>query len=127
MLFYQRDSLMNSDVIPEISFKNYLFMIFSYLPMCLNTYIAAFIYIDRFYSSGISPTDFNIHKVILVSVLLASKFHEDQSPDNHFFAYVGGIHLKELNLIESDFLNSIDYKLHIEESFFEEYKSHVTL
>jgi hypothetical protein len=33
---------------------------------------------------------------------------------NNFVAFVGGVHLKELNLLESEFLNYIDWNLWVE-------------
>lgn len=123
ILWLQRDSSLNAIQLPNISLDTYLLIILSNSPISRNTFIGALIYTDRFFSTGVSPTEYNIHRVILVSVLLASKFLEDKSPSNHFFSRVGGIDVWELNFIEAEFLDRIGYDLFIEESFFQEYSS----
>lgn len=60
-------------------------------------------------------------RLILASVLLTSKFYNDVFYGNHFVAYVGGVHLKEINLLESEFLNYIDWKLWVEPAEFDFY------
>jgi hypothetical protein len=52
-----------------------------------------------------------VFRLILTAVLLTSKFYNDVFYGNHFVAYVGGIHLQEMNLLESEFLNYIDWHL----------------
>lgn len=54
-------------------------------------------------------------------MLLTSKFYNDVFYGNHFVAYVGGIHLQEMNLLESEFLNYIDWKLWVETAEYEFY------
>jgi hypothetical protein len=53
--------------------------------------------------------------------LLTSKFYNDVFYGNHFVAYVGGVHLQEMNLLESEFLNYIDWKLWVEPAEFDFY------
>lgn len=61
------------------------------------------------------------YRLILTSVLLTSKFYNDVFYGNHFVAYVGGVHLQEINLLESEFLNYIDWKLWVEPSEYDFY------
>lgn len=51
---------------------------------------------------------------MLTSVMLAAKFFDDKYYNNKYFALIGGIKLKELNLLEKVFLNSLDYWLFVE-------------
>lgn len=40
---------------------------------------------------------------------------------NHFIAYVGGIQLGEMNLLESEFLNYIDWKIWVDSAEYDFY------
>ena len=46
--------------------------------------------------------------------MVASKFYNDVFYGNHFIAYVGGVSLQELNLLESHFLELIDWRVWVE-------------
>lgn len=45
------------------------------------------------------------YRLILASVLITSKFYNDIFYGNHFVAYVGGVSLDEMNLLELEFLS----------------------
>ena len=60
--------------------------------------------------------------MILISLVIASKFLEDYYFSNKDYAFVGGVDLKELNLIEIEFLLLIDYKLFVSNEVFFNYK-----
>ena len=46
--------------------------------------------------------------------MLVSKFYNDIFYGNHFVAYIGGVHLSEMNLLECEFLSILDWKLWVE-------------
>jgi hypothetical protein len=50
----------------------------------------------------------------LTAVLLASKFYNDIFYGNHFIAYIGGVHLKELNMLELEFLRYVNWKIWVD-------------
>lgn len=54
------------------------------------------------------------YRLILTAVLLASKFFNDVFFGNHFVAYVGGIHLQELNQLEVEFVRLLGWKLWVD-------------
>ena len=54
------------------------------------------------------------YRLILASVLITSKFYNDIFYGNHFVAYVGGVQLEEMNLLEVEFLNYIDWCLWVD-------------
>ena len=45
---------------------------------------------------------------------MKSKFYNDVFYGNHFVAYVGGVCLQELNLLESTFLELVDWRVWVE-------------
>ena len=54
-------------------------------------------------------------------MLLTSKFYNDVFYGNHFVAYVGGVQLSEMNSLEAEFLNLIDWRLWMETSEYDFY------
>jgi hypothetical protein len=57
----------------------------------------------------------------LTASLLASKFYNDVFYGNHFVAYIGGVHQEEMNLLETEFLKFVDWRLWVEPAEFEFY------
>jgi len=60
--------------------------------------------------------------VILTAVLLAAKFFDDFYYSNEYFARIGGISNKEINVLEIEFLNAINFSLHVEPMMFFRYR-----
>ena len=63
---------------------------------------------------------YNIHKILLISVVITHKFWEDESYTNKILAKIGGISLKELNSLEVEFLKGIEWELYKAETELEE-------
>jgi hypothetical protein len=53
--------------------------------------------------------------------LVTSKFYNDVFYGNHFVAYIGGVHLEEMNLLEVEFLKFIDWKVWVSAEEYEFY------
>ena len=51
------------------------------------------------------------YRLILSAVLLTSKFYNDVFYGNHFLAFVGGISLQEMNLLEAEFLKLVNWAI----------------
>lgn len=60
-------------------------------------------------------TIYNIHRLLITSIMLAVKFHEDFYYSNSFYAKVGGLPLPELNHLEVQFLLFINFELTVVE------------
>lgn len=58
---------------------------------------------------------------------VAVKFFEDTYYTNAYYAKVGGLPLKELNILEEEFLHLIDYRLHVSSEHFLQYKEKLEL
>lgn len=54
-------------------------------------------------------------------MLITSKFYNDIFYGNHFVAYVGGVQLGEMNLLELEFLQCIDWSLFVDASEYDFY------
>jgi hypothetical protein len=72
--------------------------------------IGAIIYLERL---NICVNKYNIHKLLLISLLLSSKFLEDIIFNNKYWARCGGVSLKTINRLEKIFLIKIKNNLYI--------------
>jgi len=78
-------------------------------PLCdtgIITIGVALIYIKR---TGLLLDKYNIHRILLLSSLVANKFCQDDPVRNDFFARVGGISLKNINKLEKKFCEELKY------------------
>jgi hypothetical protein len=50
----------------------------------------------------------------MTSMLCAIKYQDDEYYKNEFYAKVGGIPLVELNILELEFLNLLEYRMYVD-------------
>jgi len=64
---------------PSISIRSYLERIFEYANCSYSCYIVAYIYLDRFVKKQpfLPINSFNVHRLIITSVLVSAKFMDD--------------------------------------------------
>jgi len=107
------DLCFRSAEVPDISVKAYLARIVKYLPNTTDDcLLVALMYVQRMTTSrsrSISLNRWTVHRLLLASILIATKYMEDEHMNNETFAIVGGISLSELNGLERVFLTHIDY------------------
>lgn len=63
--------------------------------------------------------------MLLVSILIAVKIHEDVYYDNETFAMAGGVPLKQLNELEWHFLKTLEFRAFIPHEEFNDYKTKI--
>ena len=115
-----------SKKIPSISIQNFLERLTKYSKMENNTLILILIYIDRFCDiNKVRLNYFNIHKLIIASMLIAIKYNEDDYYNNTFYAKIGGVKKSEIDVLEYQFLILIDFKLYVSEELFEKYSDYI--
>eukprot|EP01059_Diplonema_ambulator_P005238 TRINITY_DN14998_c0_g1_i1.p2 TRINITY_DN14998_c0_g1~~TRINITY_DN14998_c0_g1_i1.p2 ORF type:complete len:166 (+),score=65.20 TRINITY_DN14998_c0_g1_i1:51-548(+) len=81
--------------------------------------VMSLILIDRAVGRGLIVTSYSVHRVLISSLVVATKMHCDQVYSNSHYAKVSGISRQELNRLEVAFLNDIDFETHISEDAFE--------
>jgi len=59
---------------------------------------------------------------MLVAMILATKYLDDKRQKTYVFAKIGEISTKELNLLEAEFLENIDYNLYVHPFLFYRYR-----
>ncbi|KAJ7950885.1 Cyclin [Quillaja saponaria] len=67
----------------------------------------------------------NVHRLLITTIMVASKYVEDMNYRNSYFARVGGLTTKELNNLELEFLFLMGFKLHVNVSVFQSYCCHL--
>lgn len=100
---------------PAISITDYILRISKYSGCSDQCFIIFLIYIDRLISKRkITVDKCNIHRIVLISILMAVKYFDDHYFDNVHYATLGGIPLLELNELEIEycFLSDFQYVYH---------------
>lgn len=115
-------SILYSVKVPKISLQEYISRIYKYCSIEKSTIILSLIYIDRFCNmNNFQLSNFNIHKILFISTLIAIKYNEDEIYSNDYYAQVAGLPLNEINLMEKTFLKFLDYKLFVSDEEFQQY------
>ena len=122
----QSKMIFSSSIIPKISILEYLNRIVNYTKIEDSTLITSIIYLDSVTQNGIYLTDYNIHTLLLICILIAIKMNEDDIYTNDYYAEVAGISLKKLNKIEHEFLNMNKFKLFVDKDIFEQYQRYLS-
>ncbi|KAL6007825.1 Cyclin-U2-1 [Asimina triloba] len=112
---------------PDMTIQSFLERISHYTRAAAPVFVVAYVYIDRL--CQLHP-DFrilprNVHRLLITTTMVASKFVEDMNYRNSYFAKVGGLSTAEMNRLEVDFLFLMGFKLHVNVSVFESYISHL--
>ena len=119
----QSKMIFTAKKIPNISIEDYLKRIQMYSNMEKSTLIISLIYIDRFCKiKNLTLTYYNIHRILLTAILISIKYNEDIFYDNQYYSEIGGIKLKELNLLEYNFAKIMNSNFFVNESIFEIYR-----
>ncbi|KAL6569343.1 Cyclin-U2-1 [Orobanche minor] len=112
---------------PDMSIQSYLERIFRYTRAGPSVYVVAYAYIDRFcqFYPEFRIGTRNVHRLLITTILVASKYVEDMNHRNSYFARVGGLRTYEINSLEFEFLFMMKFKLHVNLRVFESYCSHL--
>ncbi|RZC69199.1 hypothetical protein C5167_032263 [Papaver somniferum] len=111
----------------DMTIQSFLERIFRYTHIAPSIYVVAYTYIDRFCQihKEFRITNTNVHRFLITTIMVASKFVEDMNYRNSYFAKVGGITTKEMNKLEVEFLFLMGFKLHVNVKVFESYCCHL--
>lgn len=71
--------------------------------------------------TGVSINSLTIHRLILVAILITHKFYTDPFYLNNSVAYIGGVQLQELNFLEEEFLELINFNISVDNQEYEDY------
>lgn len=98
----------------DISLKSFIDRIFIYSNIEYTTLFLGLIYLQKFLiNSSLFLTEYNVFKLIGISILIANKYNEDKVYCNDYYSKIIGISLEELNLLEGTYLDIINYELYL--------------
>ncbi|KAJ7638465.1 cyclin-domain-containing protein [Roridomyces roridus] len=104
--------------VPTISLEAYLLRILKYCPTTNEVFLSLLVYFDRMSKLSAEATgrtfvidSYNIHRLVIAGVTVASKFFSDVFYTNSRYAKVGGLPQTELNQLELQFLLLNDFRL----------------
>lgn len=107
-------SVYESSKSPSISVSNYIKRWIKYSECGATPVMMAVIYINRLCTkTGIVLTIRNIHRIVLIAMLIAIKIYDDNCYSNMYYAKVGSISFQEINILEEHFLRDIEWDLFI--------------
>lgn len=88
----------------------------------------ALVYIDRIIKTNYSfaVSSLNVHRLLIVSVMLAAKFFDDQYYNNAYYAQIGGVSCEEINSLEVEFLFMINFSLYVSRETYDQYINELT-
>eukprot|EP00249_Psilotum_nudum_P016789 c25989_g1_i1 orf=268-795(-) len=98
---------------PSISIAKYLERIYKYTNCSPSCFVAGFVYIDRLIhrQPHVPIISLNAHRLLMTSIMIATKLFDDIHYNNAFYSRVGGIGIAELNGLELDFLFRLDFRV----------------
>jgi len=111
--------------VPSISLHDYLCRMQKLFQCSNECFVLSMVYIDRILTRnpGFRVSLLNAHKLLVTSVVLAVKFHEDALCSNAYYASVAGVDTRDLNALEEQFLRMVDWRVHV---LPEDFKCHHT-
>lgn len=112
---------------PNITIQSYLERIFKYANCSPSCFVIAYVYLDRFAQKqpSLPINSFNVHRLLITSVMVAAKFMDDLYYNNAYYAKVGGISTIEMNYLEVDFLFGLSFHLNVTPNTFHTYCSYL--
>jgi len=112
---------------PDISIHDYLGRIQKYFGCSNECFVLSLVYIDRILKlhESFTVSVLNIHRLLITSVMLAAKFFDDVYYSNAFYARVGGVKTKEINVLEAHFLSLINYQLFVTAKEYDQYRVNI--
>lgn len=113
--------------VPPIGIAEYLQRIVKYAYCSPECFIFALIYLDRLITQNKNChiTLYNVHRLLITSVLLAAKARDDTYYSNAYYSAIGGISNAEMNKLEVAFLLLVDFNLFITPETYEQYKTYL--
>lgn len=122
-------TIFNSSKVPSLSIKNYLRRFYKFSKASLESYILSLIYLDRLSEkyNEFFLNEVNSHKLILTAFSLASKYNDDLRLKNTDIGKIGGVRALDLNNMEIELLNLLEYNLSVNNQEFFSYLSELFL
>ncbi|KAE8725707.1 Cyclin-U1-1 [Hibiscus syriacus] len=112
---------------PNISIPKYLERIYKYTDCSPSCFVVAYVYIDRLLHKHPDSlvVSMNVHRLLVTSIMVASKMNDDLHYNNAFYARVGGVSNAEVNRLELELLFLLDFGVTVSSPVFKSYCFHL--
>ncbi|XP_039018078.1 cyclin-U1-1-like [Hibiscus syriacus] len=112
---------------PNISIPKYLERIYKYTDCSPSCFVVAYVYIDRLLHKAPDSliVFMNVHRLLVTSIMVASKMNDDSHYNNAFYARVGGLRNAEVNRLELELLFLLDFGVTVSSPVFKSYCFHL--
>eukprot|EP00928_Gymnodinium_smaydae_P002853 TRINITY_DN11043_c0_g1_i1.p1 TRINITY_DN11043_c0_g1~~TRINITY_DN11043_c0_g1_i1.p1 ORF type:complete len:337 (+),score=55.03 TRINITY_DN11043_c0_g1_i1:57-1067(+) len=119
----KRGTVFHSVYLPRVTILSYMSRLHCFFKCSDSCFISALVYIERLYKRhhDIVVNEYSFHRLMLTALVVASKFYDDLHYTNTYYAKVGGITMKELNVLEQTLLDLLDWDVHIPPEEYEQY------
>ena len=121
----QKNDLFSLENKPNISLTSFLSRIIIYSKLEYSTLCLGLIYLNKVIENNLFLTEFNVHKLLSASILIAIKYNEDKISNNDYYAQIFGLSLYEINQLEYSFLCLIDFNLYVEQKFMKKFLKYI--
>jgi hypothetical protein len=126
ILKHQSKSSFSLKKIPKIDIESFLKRINKYCEPERSTLILSLIYIDKLCINGdIVISEYNIHRILLTSIFISLKYNEDILFSTKYYSKIFGINIKELTLLETTFLEAINFNAFVSNDVYEQYSNYL--
>uniref|UniRef100_A0A7S0BL77 Cyclin n=1 Tax=Rhodosorus marinus TaxID=101924 RepID=A0A7S0BL77_9RHOD len=112
----------------SFSLAFYIRRLIDYCGCSNSAFVLMLVYMDRVLSLQplISLSEYNIHRLTMTALVLATKYLEDEVRTNSYYARVGGIStMKEMNKLEGAMLSILNFDLYVDPEEFDIYQSFI--
>lgn len=114
-------TVFDSNAVPGITISSYLQRIMSNPNATSRSMIMGIWYVNTLWENNLLPssvTKFNVHRLIGISIMIASKFYDEVHFSNNIWGEILGLELSEVNTLEQTFLTLIDFEVNLKIEWF---------
>lgn len=116
----ERKTAFDATTEPLISVASYFARICTYSRITPETIICSYINLKKVVRDHpqFELTNFNSHRLLVASMMVFSKYYDDDIDSNARWARIAGVAIHELNCLEVDFLNLCQFDLRVSYEMF---------
>mmetsp|Transcript_3199 Transcript_3199/g.4537 ORF Transcript_3199/g.4537 Transcript_3199/m.4537 type:complete len:252 (-) Transcript_3199:1870-2625(-) len=121
--------LFTGPYVPDMEVEKYWNRLKRHFDLSPNLLEVVMIYLDRFVNlkrPEVTVNAYTVHRLVLVSYVVAAKYWEDEHHSNKFYSQVGGIDLSELNRLEMQMLGAFKFEMSIAPEDLQAYRRKVS-
>lgn len=118
-------SLFDSVCAPAMPVPDYLARIDTYARLSREATVVALILVTRLIDTSAlcALSARNIHRIVATAAVLAAKVQDDERFDNAHYAKVAGVSVRELNLLEREFITILRWRVHVDVAEYRTYET----